>query len=453
MKILICGCGEVGETLARQLSADGYDLTLLDSNPQVLEAGMERFDIMAVQGNCASMEALRRAGVKKCSLLIACTGSDELNLLCCITAHALNPRLHTIARIRDPEYLEQVYTMRDAFGISMTFNPERDAAAEMERLIKYPGFLTRETFMNGRAELAELRLDEGSPLCNVPLCQLDSIIKCKVLVCTVLRNGETIIPDGQFVLQKDDRVFVTAASDDLAVMLKNLGIVTHRARKVMIVGGGAMSYYLASRLKNSRSIDVQIIERDVERCTELSELLPRARVICGDEGNLNFLESEGLSNMDTVLSLTDSDELNVILSLYAEKNGISQVITRLGRLDTTGFIGDLALGSLVSPAKMCCNTIVRYVRSMQIREGGAVSIYNLADGQAEAIEFLVDPDTLYCDTPLRKIKIKKNMRLVCIQRGNDIIIPNGDSSFCEGDSVVVVVNGDSIVYNLNDIFE
>ncbi len=453
MKILICGCGDIGETLARELVEAGYDLTLMDSNPQVLESGINRYDVMAIQGNCASMEALQRAGVKKSKLLIACTGSDELNLLCCMTARSLNPRIHTIARIRDPEYLEQAYAMRDAFGISLTFNPEQDAAAELERLIKYPGFLTRESFMGGRAELAELRVEEGSRLCNVSLANLDTIVRTRVLVCVVLRDGEAIIPDGKFVLHEGDRIFVTAAPDDLAIMLKSLGIVTHKARRVMVIGGGAMSYYLAKRLKNSRSIDITIFERDARRCLELSELLPRAAVVHGDDGNLTFLEKEGLAQADALLSLTDTDEQNVIVSLYAESLGVPQVITRLGRLDNSAFIDQLSIGSVVSPGKLCCNTIVRYVRAMKNRDGAAVAIHHIADGQAEAIEFLVDPDTLHCGEPLRKLKLKRNVRLSCIARGNGIIIPGGDDYFQEGDSVVVVVNGESNVLELNDIFE
>ena len=452
MKILICGYGDIGETLARELGAAGYDLTLMDSNPQVLESGVNLHDVMAIQGNCASMEALQRAGVKKCKLLIACTGSDELNLLCCMTARSLNPRIHTIARIRDPEYLEQAYAMRDAFGISLTFNPEQDAATELERLIKYPGFLTRESFMGGRAELAELRVEAGSRLCNVALSHLDSILRTRVLVCVVLRDGEAIIPDGKFVLREDDRIFVTAAPDDLAVMLKSLGIVTHKARRVMVVGGGAMSYYLAKKLKNSRSIDITIFERDAQRCLELSELLPRAVVVHGDDGNLTFLENEGLAKADALLSLTDTDEQNVIVSLYAESLGVPQVITRLGRLDNSAFIDQLSIGSVVSPGKLCCNTIVRYVRAMKNRDGAAAAIHHIADGQAEAIEFLVDPDTFHCEEPLKKINFKENVRIGCIARGNDIIIPGGDDYFQEGDSVVVVVNGEATVLELNDIF-
>jgi trk system potassium uptake protein TrkA len=452
MKILICGYGDIGETLARELGAAGYDLTLMDSNPQVLESGVNLHDVMAIQGNCASMEALQHAGVKKCKLLIACTGSDELNLLCCMTARSLNPRIHTIARIRDPEYLEQAYAMRDAFGISLTFNPEQDAATELERLIKYPGFLTRESFMGGRAELAELRVEAGSRLCNVALSHLDSILRTRVLVCVVLRDGEAIIPDGKFVLREDDRIFVTAAPDDLAVMLKSLGIVTHKARRVMVVGGGAMSYYLAKKLKNSRSIDITIFERDAQRCLELSELLPRAVVVHGDDGNLTFLENEGLAKADALLSLTDTDEQNVIVSLYAESLGVPQVITRLGRLDNSAFIDQLSIGSVVSPGKLCCNTIVRYVRAMKNRDGAAAAIHHIADGQAEAIEFLVDPDTFHCEEPLKKINFKENVRIGCIARGNDVIIPGGDDYFQEGDSVVVVVNGEATVLELNDIF-
>lgn len=452
MKILIAGCGDVGETLVHMLGSEGYDLTLVDSDPRVLETGIERYDVMAVQGNCASMETLRRAGVKKAKVLIACTGSDELNLLCCMTAHSLNPSIHTIARIRDPEYLEQVYELRDAFGISMTFNPEQDAANEIERLLKYPGFLTRESLMGGRVELAELKIDAGSKLCGVLLRQLEGIIRCRVLVCAVLRDGTSVIPDGSFVLQAGDRVFVTAPSDDLSIMLKSLGIVTHRVRKVMIAGGGTMSYYLANRLKNSRSIEVQIIEQDAERCRELSEMLPRATIIQGNANNQMFLESEGLADTDALVCLTELDSLNIILSLYGRSRGVNQIIAKLAQSDSSAFVDSLPLGSVISPGKFCCNTIVRYVRAIRNQDGAAVAIHSIADGQVEAIEFEVDPDTFHCGEPLRQIKLRKNIRLACIMHGNEVIIPSGESSFEEGDGVVVVVNGDSVILSLNDIF-
>ncbi len=452
MKILIAGCGEVGETLVDLLSAEGYDLTLLDSDPHVLETGVEQYDIMAVQGNCASMDALKRAGVHKAKLLIACTGSDELNMLCCMTAHNLNPNLHTIARIRDPEYLDQVYRMRDAFGISMTFNPEQDAAAEIERLIKFPGFLTRESLLGGRVELAEFKIEAGSKLCNIPLMALNGIIRSKILVCAVLREGKAIIPDGHFILEEGDRLFVTAPADELSVMLKSLGKVPHRARRVMIAGGGTMAYYLAKQLKSSRSVEVEIIEPDAERCRELAELLPRATVVQGDIKNLSMLDKEGLGDVDAMVSLTDRDAFNVIISLYAHSRRVPQVITRLGQLDDSAFVEDLPLGSVISPGKFCCNTIVRYVRAIRNQNGAAVAIHTIAEGQAEAIEFEVDPDTHFCGTPLKEIKLQKNVRLACILRGNEVIIPGGDSCYEPGDTVLVLAGGDEVILKLNDIF-
>ncbi len=259
MNILIAGYGQVGATLAHELSAEGHDLTLMDSDPHVLESGVERYDVMAVQGNCASMNTLTDAGVEKADLLIATTGSDELNLLACMTAHIMNPKIHTIARIRNPEYSDQAYCMRDAFALSMTFNPEHQAAEEIERLLKFPGFLKRDCFARGRVEIVEVRIDADSKLCGVPLNTLYGIVKCRVLVCAVLRNGRAVTPGGKFTLSEGDRVFVTATSDNLATLLKNLGIVRHRVRRAVIVGGGTVSYYLADLLKNS-SIDLTIVE-------------------------------------------------------------------------------------------------------------------------------------------------------------------------------------------------
>ena len=227
MKILIAGSGKLGETLARQLCAEEHDVTLIDSDQSVLESGLNRYDVMGINGNCASMEVLRQAGVEHADLLIAATGSDEVNLLSCTTAHYINPKLHTIARIRNPEYANQAYTMRDAFALSMIVNPERQAATEIERLLRYPGFLKRDTFAKGRMEIVELKIDQESKLCNVTLSSLNVLVKCRVLVCAVLREGKAIAPDGNFVLHAGDRVFVTAPTEVLSELLKNLGIVTH----------------------------------------------------------------------------------------------------------------------------------------------------------------------------------------------------------------------------------
>ena len=451
MDIIIAGDGKVGSTLARQLSAEGHDVTLIDSDLHVLNTSVERYDLMGVHGNCASKSVLLRAGVMEAELLIAATSADEINLLCCTTAHGLNPKLHTIARIRNPEYADQIHDMRDIFGLSLTVNPEKQAAQEIERLLKYPGFLRRDIFAKARAEIVELRIDNKSKLRDVSLMEMNAIVKCKVLVCAVLRDGKAVAPKGNFVLREGDRIFVTAPTNNLATLLKNLGIVTRRVRNVILCGGGRVSYYLASLLEKD-GMNVQIIESDRNRCTELATLLPDTTIIHGDGTDQDLLNSQGLSQCDALVSLTGVDELNMIMSLYGMKQNVPLVITKLSRMDNRSIVDSLSLGSVVCPKELCCNTIVRYVRAMQKQTGAALSLRTIADGQAEAIEFLVDKHTHNCGIPLKQLKLKSDVLVAMINRGAYTEIPSGDSYFRAGDSVVVVTSGQGTLQDLNDIF-
>ena len=451
MKIIIAGDGKVGAMLTRQLSAEGYELTLIDANLKVLESTEERYDIMAVQGNCASMETLEKAGVREANLLIAVTNADEVNLLCCMTAHGLNPDIHTIARIRNPEYTDQVYKMRNLFALSMMINPEKQAAAEIERLLKYPGFLKRETFAKGRVEIVELRVESGQKLCNTALNDLNGIVKCKILVCTVIRNGKAIAPDGNFVLLEGDRIFVTAPAENLTMLLKNLGIITHKVKRVILCGGGRVSFYLAQALiKNG--IGVQIVEQNYDKCLQLANLLPQASVIHGDASREFLLDNEGISDCDALVTLTGMDEMNIIISLYGSSCKVPQIITKLGRLENNTILDALPLGSIISPKELCCNNIVRYVRAMENQTGAALTVHSIADGQAEAVEFRVDENTLHCGEPLRNLRLKKNVLIVSITHGASFEIPSGNSSFVKGDTVIVVTGADRVLYQLNDIF-
>ncbi len=451
MNIIIAGAGRVGITLARQLSAEGNDITLIDSNSTIIHDTMEKMDVMAVQGNCASMGVLRRAGVENADLLIAATNADEMNLLCCTTAHGINPSIHTIARIRNPEYSEQIFAMRDVFGLSLDINPEKQAATEIHRLLKYPGFLRRDTFAKGRTEIVELRIENGSKLCNVPLSTLNGILKTKVLVCTVLRAGEAVTPGGNFTLREGDRIFVTAPTDNLSVMLKNLGVIARRARKVVLCGGGRISYYLASLLE-ADGIRVHLIENNPARCRELAEKLPDSEVILGDATDQGLMESYGLIDCDALVTLTGIDELNMIISLYGSSRKIPQVITKLSRMDNRSIIDSLALGSTLSPKDLICNTIIRYVRAMKNQTGAAVSVHTIADGQAEAVEFLVDETTRHCGKPLKELKLRPNVLIAGITHNAQSEIPGGDSCFQVGDSIVVVTSGRGVLQQLNDIF-
>ena len=450
MDILIAGVGKVGLTLARHLAAEKHNITLIDTNRALLEEATEQLDAMAYCGNCASKEVLLSAGIAEAELVIAATNADEVNLLCCMTAHGLNKKVHTIARIRTPEYAEQVMTMPEVFPLSMTVNPEKQAATEIERLLKYPGFLRRDTFAKGQVEIVELRIDPDSKLKDVPLSELSNVVRCKVLVCAVLRQGTAIAPSGNFVLRQGDRVFVTAPVDTLATLLNNLSIITRRVRKVMLCGGGRISYYLASMLEQS-GIRVQLLDRDEQRCTQLAGLLKNCSVVCGDCSNPDLLDGQGLDQVDALVSLTGMDETNMIISLYGNSRQVPQIITKLSRGE--GIISDaLPLGSVICPKELCSNAIVRYVRAMENQTGAAVSVHTIADGQVEAVEFLVNSTTKNCGVPLKQLKLKSNVLIASITRGAKTQIPGGDSSFLDGDTVVVVTSGRGVLQSTNDIF-
>ena len=451
MNIIIAGAGKVGKVLLRQLTAEGHALTVIDQNNRVLESLVVQYDAIGVQGNCASKAVLEQAGVHSADLVIAVTNADEVNLLCCMTAHGINPNIHTIARIRDPEYTEQVMTMRQTFPLSMTVNPEKQAAMEIERLLKFPGFLRRESFAKGRSQIVELRIDSKSKLKNVALMDMGSVVKCRVLVCAVLRDGRAVAPSGNFVLQEGDRIFVTAPTPSLAQLLKNLNIVTRRVRRVLLCGGGRVSFYLAELLEKD-GVDVGLIERDAQRCQALAEALPNTDVILGDCSNQSVLEDQGIAQCDAMVALTGLDETNMILSLYAANRGVAQTVTKLSQEESLSIANTMALGSVISPKELCSNSIVRYVRAMQNQTGVAVSVHAIADGQVEAVEFQVDADTPNCNIPLKDIRLKPDVLIASITHNTASEIPNGESVFVSGDRVVVVTSHRGSLQQLRDIF-
>ena len=330
-------------------------------------------------------------------------------------------------------------------------NPDNQTATEIARLLEYPGFLKRESFAKGRTEIVELRIGPDSKLCNVSLMSLHDLVKCKVLVCAVQRDGKCITPRGDFVLKEGDRIFVTAPTQNLATLLRNLNIITRRVRRCLLCGGSRLAYHLAKNLDKT-GIDVTIVEQDPARCHDLATQLPNVNVIQGDGNDQSLLESLGLSDMDALVSLTGSDELNMIISLYAQTRQVPQVITKLRRTANREIIDALELGSVVSPKETCSSIIARYVRAMQNQVGAAISVHAIADGQAEASEFIVDGNTRHCNTPLKDIKLKPGVLLASITRDGKTEIPSGMSTFRKGDCVVVVTVTGKGLHQFNDIF-
>ena len=451
MNIVIAGSGKLGAMLTQKLAAEGHNITIIDSDLRVTTELIEEFDIMAVEGNCASIQTLREAGIGDTDLLIATTRSDELNLLSCMTAHYMNKSIHTIARLRTPEYMESTYALRKPLALSLTVNPERHAAREISRLLKYPGFIKREKFANGLIEIVGVKVTEDSPLKDKPIHKLPQIAHCQVIVCTALRNGKAITPDGEFVFEENDLIYVTASAENLNTLLKNLGLIKRKIKNIIIVGGGRVCYYLTTLLEKE-NFNVKIIEKDAARCEELAEHFDNVSIIHGDASSMHVLEREGIETCDALISMTGMDEQNAVISIYGSSLNIPKVITKLGRAEHVQIYDNLPVGSLVSPKELSCNTIVRYVRAMQNQVGSAITVHSIAEGQAEAIEFIVDENTKHCDEPLKDITLKKEVLIASITHGRLIEFPNGDSTFHQGDRIVVVKSGDKAIHQLNDIF-
>lgn len=451
MNIIIVGDGKVGSALAEQLSGEGHDITIVDSDPRTVNASAERLDVMGVTGNGASMATLQEAGASKADVLIAATSLDELNLLSCLTAKKLGAK-HTIARVRNPEYTQQLALLRDDLGLSMTINPERTAAHEIFRLLQFPSFLKRDTFCRGRVELVEVKIKEGSPLAGVQLKDFHKVTGVNVLVCAVDRSGQVTIPVGDFRLEEGDKITVTAANTDLAKLMANLKLATQKIRDVMIIGGGRISAYLAKLLLNS-GIRVKIIERNMDKCRALSEALPNAIIICGDGTSQELLLSEGITETDAVIPLTNVDEENIVLSLYADHMGVAKSVTKINRTEYEAIFRDRGLGSVVSPKLLTSNDIVGYVRAMKQSTASAMlSLYRLCDGQVEALEFRALEGTRHLGVPFKSVELRSNLLIACINRGAEVIIPKGDDCILAGDNVVVVTTAEQTISTLNDIF-
>ncbi|MCR4616422.1 MAG: Trk system potassium transporter TrkA [Clostridiales bacterium] len=451
MKIIIAGDGKVGHALTRLLSQEGHELVVIDSDPEVLENNSQLFDVLPIEGNCVTMKTLSEAQVEEAELLIAATNSDEINLLCCFTARKLNPNLHTIARVRSLEYLHQCYEMREDFGLSMTINPEGNAAKEIFRLLQFPGFLKRETFAKGRVEIVELLIPGDSVLCGVQLSKLSDVLKCKVLICAVVRDGNVAILGGNDTIKENDHIYVTAPTNVLSTLLASLNIITKKTKHVMIIGGGRISHFLAKSLI-SAGIKVKIIEQDEERCRLLSRQIPEAAIINADGSSQEVLDSEGLAQTNALVALTGLDEINIIMSLYAASRGVPQVFTKVNRMESTGFLEDIGINRIINPEELCSASIVQYVRALQNQTGAAVTLHHIAGGRAEALEFRVNEGTYFTNTPLKSVNIKKNILISCISHKGKTVIPDGNSAFTVGDTIIVVNATGTPILQLNDIF-
>ncbi len=448
MNIIVAGCGKIGTAIVSTLVSEGHNLTVIDKDTDVITNITNIYDVIGVTGNCADCETLEEADISSCDLFLAFSNSDELNMVSCFIAKNMGAK-HTMSRIRNPEYNERaVGFLRQQFDLSMAINPELLVAQELYNILKLPSAFKVEYFCRRNIEMIEMKLKESSPLCGKKLSKLREKQSHKFLIGAVLRHGKVIVPDGGFELQAGDIITIVAIPHDMQKLLKSLGIINKQARDVMILGGSKTSYYLSKMLTLSGN-KVTIIEKNKERCEELGYSVPKAVIINADGSEQELLVEEGLQSADAFVSLTGTDETNILISLFASNQNVPKVIPKVNKEEMYRMAEDLGLECVVSTKYIASDVVLRYVRALENSVGSNIeTLYKMMDGKAEALEFNVKKDSKIIGKAIKDLKIKPGILIAAIMRkGNKAFIPSGDDIINEGDKVVVI----AAEYKLRDL--
>ena len=453
MKIFIVGAGQVGESLARSLVKERHEVTVIDPDEKVVERLNSSLDVICYVGNGTSFSVLQAAGIEGCDLLIAVTLSDEVNMLSCLCARKLGAK-HTIARVRNPEYTSQLYELKQDLGLSMSINPEKAAAEEIARIIRFPSASRVELFSRGRVELVSCKVPKDNLLHGMKLKELFSSLGIKVLICAADRDGELIIPGGEFVIKEGDELYITGSPKEIERAFRRAHLYIDPVKELMVYGGGRITYHLCNALSKKHT-SVKIIESDIEKAKEIAELIPSAVVLHGDASDHEFLFEEGIKKTDAFVALGGTDEANILSALFARQSGVKKIIAKTDSEQMTLMTKTLDLEASVSPKNVTVNRILKYVRATE--ESGEseniISVYKILDGRAEVIEFQADEDIDgLTSIPLKDLKIRKNLLIASIVRKNEAIIPGGNHCILPGDSVLIVTMSHGLG-NLTDILE
>lgn len=451
MQIVIVGCGNVGASIAKSLSKEGHNITVVDTNERAVRDITDEQDIMGYVGNGATLDILVEAGAGSADIVIAVTDSDERNLLCCLFAKKAGA-LYTIARVRDPEYRNEIELIRSDLGLSLVVNPELYAAEEIARLLKLPNAIEIDTFARGRVELLKLEVKKDSPLCGMALKYMHKKLDSDVLVCVVERGNETMIPTGDFTMWEGDKISFIASGKKALQFFKAANMNQGKVRTTMIVGGGMLCVYLASLLITN-GVEVKIVEKEKKRCEELAVLLPEAIIIHGDGADKDLLYEEGIERTESFVALTNHDEENVMMAMYVKKvNPKAKLVTKVHRNAYEDIISDMNIGSIINPKLLAAEDIVKYVRAKSNSYDSIETLYQLNSGKAEALEFAVNDSAKLVGIPLMNLKLKPDVIVACIIHKGQIETPGGSSVISVGDNVIIVTT-QSGFSDINDILE
>lgn len=440
MKIVIVGAGKLGMKLADALLGGDNAVTIIDTNEQLLQKISSHLDVMTINANAKEIKTLKRINVASYDFLIAVTGNDEINILIASFAKKLGCN-KVIARVRDPEHMQQVSFIKDTMGIDHIVNPDQGITVEIYKYLAEKYSLSNGIFSSGKVSLVEFDVEKYKQLIGLSMMDIPGILP-EMLVVAVSRNGKVIIPHGSFVIEEDDVLYVIGKKGPI----QKLNSKVHEKgkytdlQKVMILGGGKTGFYLASMLEEFGAA-VKIIEMNKERCHYLSTHLEDTMVLHGDATDLTLLEEENLDMMDAVVTVTGFDEDNLLLALTAKQRGIEDVIAKISRESYAEIISAMGVDMALNPLDITTTNIMRFVQGSK-----KVLSSQLIQGQAEIMEIIASPHMNILETPIKELDLPDGLIFAAIHRGSEVIIPNGDTEILEDDKVIILCL-------LSDIYE
>lgn len=457
MKIIIVGLGQTGTLLAQRTAEENHDVAVIDSDKERVESVTNLYNVSGVCGSGASREILLQAGAAAADVIIAVSPLDEVNLMACAVAKDCGTR-YAVARIHRPELSADRDYFAETFRVDYVVNPKRDTALEMYRQIRIPGRVKADAYFSDVATIIRIRMDQDLiPGGSMPLTEVKRFFDTDMLVATVIRGEKLYIPRGDFVIQPGDVVGIIAADTAISQIIMKLGLSHKPARRFMLVGGGTVAYYLAQKLLENKG-SVTILEKDKKRCAELAELLPEAEVSFADGIDADVLLEEGIKKADVCVSLTGSDDTNLVVSLFAWSSGVESVVTRVNATAYEKLLSQVNMDVTLSPAVISADRIMGFVKNVTVynAKGNDIQcLYQLSNGRAEAIEFIAYDSCKKLGITFKQpeFKVKKDILVALIIRQGEVIIPDGNSCIQSGDRVVVISKRGHDLNVLNDIFQ
>jgi len=437
MKVIICGAGQVGWQIARHLSGEKNDVTVVDNNPDLVRRATDTLDVQGLAGFASYPDVLDRAGARDADMIIAATHSDEVNMVTCQVAHSVFAISRKIARLRSQSYLDAIYSdlyRRDHMPIDVVISPEKEVAEAALQRLAAPAAFDTEKFFDGEAQLMGLRIDDDCPVINTPLRQLSDLFSTlRVVVLAVRRDGRLFAPDAGDQLFVGDECYVFAPDEDIPRTLEVFGKKSHKQERVVILGGGNVGLSVASALENSsRRIRAKVIERSRKCAERAADTLERTIVLNGDALDSTLLNEAGISRADAVLAVTDDDKTNLLAAVRAKSEGCPFAISLINDPTLVPLLDPMGVDAYINPRATTVSSILRHIRHGRVR-----GVYSIGDAEAEVIEAQVMSTSSIAGTAIRDIDFPEGVLVGAVKKGEKIHKPTGSIRIEEGDVIVI----------------